>query len=267
MKNLLFITALLCLGTLPSPTEAAYLVSIPLSKSTSSSSLGRGPNQGNNNKSPPNSAAAPAASGQASCPDIHIFGARETTTPPGFGTAETLVDLVTKTFPRTTSEAIIYPAAGGDEYGASVTAGIAAVVNQTGQFTERCPGSIVIMHGYSQGAQIMDDAFCGGPDGSSLNSSVSLVSKTTATNVAAIILMGNPRHVDGLPFNVGNATAGGFAARPKNFKCPAFQNIIQAYCDSPDPFCSNGTDTNTHQGYGKEYGREALLFIISKLIL
>ncbi len=60
-----------------------------------------------------------------------------------------------------------------------------------------------------QGAQIIDDAFCGGPDLPQLNSSVPLISKTTANNTAAIILMGNPRHVNGLPFNVGNATAGG----------------------------------------------------------
>ncbi len=55
----------------------------------------------------------------------------------------------------------------------------------------------------------MDDAFCGGPDGSSLNSTKPLVSRRGAEKVAAIILMGDPRHVRGLPYNVGNATAGG----------------------------------------------------------
>ena len=55
----------------------------------------------------------------------------------------------------------------------------------------------------------MDDAFCGGPDLPSLNSTAPLISKATTSNTIAIILMGNPRHVDGLPFNVGNATAGG----------------------------------------------------------
>lgn len=55
----------------------------------------------------------------------------------------------------------------------------------------------------------MDDAFCGGPDVPSLNSTGRLVSDAVARNTAAIILMGNPRHVDGLPFNVGSAIAGG----------------------------------------------------------
>lgn len=55
----------------------------------------------------------------------------------------------------------------------------------------------------------MDDAFCGGPDGSSLNSTGTLVEDAVARQVAAIILMGDPRHVRGLSFNVGNATEGG----------------------------------------------------------
>jgi len=144
-----------------------------------------------------------------SCPQIQIFGARETTTPQGFGSAITLIELVQQRFPGTISEEIVYPAAGGDDYSASVGQGILAVIKQTSAFAVRCPQSIIIMHGYSQGAQIMDDAFCGGPDLPQLNSSIPLISKTTANNTAAIILMGNPRHVDGLPFNVGNATAGG----------------------------------------------------------
>ncbi|KAK3379435.1 cutinase-domain-containing protein [Lasiosphaeria ovina] len=201
------------------------------------------------------------------CPLVHVIAARETTTPPGFGSARTLVDLLARTFPGATAEAITYPAAGGADYGASVAEGIGAVVAQTARFAARCPESIIVMHGYSQGAQIMDDAFCGGPDLPQLNSSgVSLVSPAVANNVAAIILMGNPRHVAGLPFNVGNATAGGFAARPAGFKCPEFEKRLQAYCDSPDPFCSNGTDPATHQGYGREYGRDALIFVVSKML-
>lgn len=93
----------------------------------------------------PSSSPAPNA-----CPQVHIFGARETTAPPGFGSAQTLVDLVTKAFPGTTSEAIDYPAAPGKRYGASVAAGIAAVVGQTEAFAARCPDAVIIMHGYSQ---------------------------------------------------------------------------------------------------------------------
>ncbi len=58
-----------------------------------------------------------------------------------------------------------------------------------------------------------------------------------------------------------------FAARPKGFQCPAFQERIQSYCDSPDPVCSNGTGTATNEGYGKEYGHAALRFVVTKILI
>ena len=48
-----------------------------------------------------------------SCPQIHIFGARETTAPAGYGTASVVVNLVLNAFPGSTAEAINYPACGG----------------------------------------------------------------------------------------------------------------------------------------------------------
>ncbi|KAI1209018.1 carbohydrate esterase family 5 protein [Annulohypoxylon truncatum] len=211
------------------------------------------------------SVADAAKARRANCPNIHIFGARETTAPPGFGSASTVVDLVMNANDGATSESIVYPAAGGNEYASSVSSGILAVANQTNTFNQMCPDSKIVVVGYSQGAQIVDDAFCGGPDGTSLNTSMALVSTGVSEMVAAIILMGDPRHVNGLPYNVGNATAGGFAARPAGFQCPAFENIIQEYCDAADPFCAKGNSTATHQGYGREYGQAALQFVQSKL--
>ncbi|KAI1498909.1 cutinase-domain-containing protein [Biscogniauxia marginata] len=202
---------------------------------------------------------------QQSCPNVQIFGARETTAPPGFGSAATVVNLVQQGNPGSTSESIIYPAAGGNSYASSVTAGVAAIANQTSAFNQRCPNTKIVMVGYSQGAQITDDAFCGGPDGSSLSTTEPSVSSGVRSMVAAIILMGNPRHVDGLPFNVGNATEGGFAARPVGFSCPEFEDIIQAYCDAEDPFCAKGTSMATHQGYGFEYGQQAFEFVQEQL--
>lgn len=53
------------------------------------------------------------------CPSVHIFGARETTAPPGFGSASTVVNLIQRANNGATSEPIIYPAAGGNAYAAS----------------------------------------------------------------------------------------------------------------------------------------------------
>ena len=56
-----------------------------------------------------------------------------------------------------------------------------------------------------------------------------------------------------------------FAARPAGFVCQTYQGLIQSYCDAPDPFCSKGNSTSTHQSYGKVYGQQALDFIKKKL--
>ena len=45
-----------------------------------------------------------------SCPNVHVFGARETTAPAGYGTSSVVVNLVLNAYPGSTSEAINYPA-------------------------------------------------------------------------------------------------------------------------------------------------------------
>ncbi|ELR10772.1 hypothetical protein GMDG_05027 [Pseudogymnoascus destructans 20631-21] len=50
---------------------------------------------------------------QSSCPGIHIFGARETSVSPGYGTAGVVVNLVLNAHSGSTAEAIVYPACGG----------------------------------------------------------------------------------------------------------------------------------------------------------
>jgi acetylxylan esterase len=84
------------------------------------------------------------------CPNIHIFGARETTAPAGFGSAGTVVNLILKAHPGATSEAINYPAAGGNSYGSSVQAGTTAVGNAVNSLVSRCPNTQIVLVGYSQ---------------------------------------------------------------------------------------------------------------------
>lgn len=47
---------------------------------------------------------------QSSCPNVHVFGARETTAPAGYGSSSTVVNLVLNAYPGSTAEAISYPA-------------------------------------------------------------------------------------------------------------------------------------------------------------
>ncbi|KAI1129404.1 carbohydrate esterase family 5 protein [Nemania abortiva] len=199
-----------------------------------------------------------------SCPGVYVFGARETTAPAGYGTSAGLVNMVTAAYPGSQSAAITYPACGGQSqcggvsYDSSATQGTAAVVSAVNSLNGRCPNTKIVLIGYSQGGQIMDNALCGG-------AGQTLTGNALAA-VKAAIFMGDPHNVAGLPYNVGTCTAGGFAARPSGFQCsPASPSIIKSYCDAADPYCCNGNDANTHQGYVNKYGSQALAFIQSKL--
>ncbi|KAL2862811.1 putative acetyl xylan esterase (Axe1) [Aspergillus lucknowensis] len=206
-----------------------------------------------------------------SCPQIHVFGARETTAAPGFGSSSYVVDAVLSAYSGATSEAIDYPACGGDascggaSYGQSVAAGIEAVGTAVNGFNSQCPDAQIVLVGYSQGGEIFDAALCGGgvPNQGIADNGV-VLSESAVAQVKAAIFMGDPLYSAGLPYNVGTCSAGGFDARPSGFSCPS-ASVIQSYCDSADPYCCNGNDANTHNGYGQEYGQQALQFIQSQL--
>ncbi|KAM0693237.1 hypothetical protein Q7P36_006490 [Cladosporium allicinum] len=208
---------------------------------------------------------------QSNCPNVHVFGARETTASPGYGSSSTVVNLVLNAYPGSTAEAISYPACGGQSscggatYDASMRAGIAAMASAVNGFNSRCPNSQLVIVGYSQGGQVADNAFCGGPDANQGYSTATPAFNSAAMGqIKAVIEMGNPRYRSGVAYQVGSCRTQGFSPRPQGYSCSSASKI-QSYCDSPDPYCCTGNDANVHQGYGSVYGQAALTFIKSKL--
>ena len=94
---------------------------------------------------------APLEERQA-CPNIHIFGARETTAPAGYGSAGTFVNEILNAYPGSTAEAVNYPAAGGTnaQYASSVQQGTVDVASQISAFNQKCPNTKLVVIGYSQ---------------------------------------------------------------------------------------------------------------------
>lgn len=202
--------------------------------------------------------------GRQACPKVYVFGARETTAPAGYGTSQGLVNQVKQAYPGAGSEAIVYPACGGQSqcggvsYDNSATQGTAAVVKAVTAYNQKCPDTQIVLIGYSQGGQIIDNALCGGAGATLTGAALEAVK--------AGIFLGDPHYRAGLPYNVGTCTAQGFAARPSGFQCsPAKIDRLKSYCDSTDPYCCTGNDANSHQQYVNKYGAQALAFIKTKV--
>lgn len=162
------------------------------------------------------SASAASIEVRQSCPQVHVFGARETTVSSGYGSAAGLVNAILSAFPGATAEAINYPACGGQSscggiaYGDSVRAGTQAVTTAINSFHQRCPNTNIAVVGYSQGGQIFDNSFCGGADsGAGITNTASPLTASAHAAVKAVILYGNPRYRAGLPYNVGSCTTQG----------------------------------------------------------
>jgi len=153
---------------------------------------------------------------QGNCPSVHIFGARETTAPAGYGTSQSIVQAVQQAHPGATAEAINYPACGGQsqcggiQYGDSVKQGTAAAARAINAFNQRCPETQIVLVGYSQGGQIFDNAVCGGGDSNSGISDTSIpLTPAAQVMVKAAVFLGDPRHIAGSSYNVGTCKASG----------------------------------------------------------
>lgn len=163
---------------------------------------------------------------RASCPGVHVFGARETTVSSGYGSAGPVVNSIVSAHSGATSEAISYPACGGQSscggisYANSVSQGTSAVITAVTKYAKQCPSTELVLVGYSQGAEIFDAALCGasGSGGS-----------IASFNIKAAIFMGDPRFKAGAPYNVGTCKAGGFDQRSGS--CGNYNSKIQSYCD------------------------------------
>ncbi|KAI0469871.1 cutinase-domain-containing protein [Xylariaceae sp. FL0804] len=203
---------------------------------------------------------------RATCPSVYVFGARETTAAAGYGSTAQLVDEIVAAYPGAGSAAISYPACGGqstcggDSYSQSVAAGTTAVCSAVSSYAAQCPDTKIVLVGYSQGAEIFDNALCGNGDP---NQGLSSTCSISSYNIAAAIFMGDPKFKAGATFNVGTCSVGGFDSITTT--CGSYNSKIKSYCDSSDPYCCNGDDAATHNGYEAEYGSQALAFVQSML--
>jgi cutinase len=200
----------------------------------------------------PTSAGIPSAKAADPCPDVELVFARGTSEPPGIGrVGQALADnLAPQLGSRTLGTyGVDYPAtydflAAAD--GASdATAHIITMSHQ-------CPGTRIVLGGYSQGAAVMD--MLGGipPLGNKIGDvgSAPPLPGSVAGNVAAVAVFGNPSTKFSDPITDSSL----FGGRAIDM------------CSDGDPICSDGRNPFAHTHYeSSDYPGQAANFVAGRL--
>ncbi|SDJ02787.1 cutinase [Frankineae bacterium MT45] len=164
----------------------------------------------------------------------------------GFIVGDTLISNLNKKGPGVfSSEAIDYPANIDTQ---SPVKGDQAEVAQVTAAVAACPNQKIVLSGYSQGAQIVDEALGYDMTGTINGGKPTAVfSDAVISHISAIVLFGNPLG------SIGKHIVGPLASRTKE------------YCADGDPVCQpNQINIFAHLSYFTQT-EDAANFIISKL--
>ncbi|MGB3486412.1 MAG: cutinase family protein [Mycobacterium sp.] len=181
------------------------------------------------------SAGLPTAGAEPPCPDVEILFARGTSEAPGIGrVGEALADsLRAQAGGRTVGTyGINYPAT-YDFLGAAD--GARDATNRIQLMAQQCPGTRIVLGGYSQGAAVIDMLAGIPPLGNRVGDvgSAPPLPSNVSGNVAAAAVFGNPSAKFGVPLS----GSGGFAGRAIDV------------CNEGDPICSDGRNPFAHTSY------------------
>jgi cutinase len=195
----------------------------------------------------------PTAAADEGCPDVELTFARGTAEPPGMGRvgdalAARLVPLLA---PRTLGTyAVVYPASYNF---LSTRQGANDAAAHLADMAQRCPGTRIVLGGFSQGASAMSMLAGVAPVGERIGSigSAPALPPELANNVAAVTVFGNP----GARFGTPLSSSGQFAGRAIDL------------CSPGDPICVvGGRSRGAHGNYdGPPYVDQAAGFIAGRL--
>lgn len=212
-------------------------------------------------------AAAPNGPG-GPCGSVYMIVARGTNEPPGEGHTASLVARIKRASKQPITDVPVdYPATakgGLSGYVDSTGKGDAAVEHMLADAVARCPAQKIVMLGYSQGAQIIGDAIAAG-GGGKLGPQTPPVPSAVSNHVAAVVQMGDPRHMAGQPFDVGTATHDGRFPRAADQRLAPFAGKVRSYCDTGDPFCDSGREMRVHFTYLMKYSDNATRFVVDAI--
>ncbi|KAM3441660.1 hypothetical protein MY4824_001438 [Beauveria thailandica] len=192
---------------------------------------------------------------------LHILVGRGTEEPAGLGETGALAKNISDAVSGSSIVAIDYPATfSKPNYDVSEREGSRAVYDQVTKYHKDCPGHKMAYLGWSQGAQIAVNAFCGGQGG--IFGDDAPIPADAVKDVVAIAIFGDPSFNHTAPYAKGTSTADGLFVRNGIGACANFTNKIVSYCDTGDIYCSAGKNKSVHGLYLVNYPKQMMNFVI-----
>ncbi|KAF4870832.1 Acetylxylan esterase 2 [Colletotrichum siamense] len=160
------------------------------------------------------------------------------------------------------------------DYCDSVEGGIASTRSAVTAYATRCPGSKIVLSGFSQGGQVVGDVLGGGGGTFRSQNCTQEGSEGMAPDVfpgdhvAAALIWGSPRHVANQTYNllVGARMQSGFPREGAQLESlNRWSARLRDYCNDNDPACAQGTSWEAHENYGLKYAEDAAQFVRFKV--
>ncbi|TID02587.1 Acetylxylan esterase 2 [Colletotrichum higginsianum] len=202
------------------------------------------------------------AQGQQPCSTVNIILARGSLEAQGVGLLGNIAKNASTQLPGSIVTPLEYPAQ-LDPYPPSVAAGVTNMTALLNQQAQQCPGTKLVLMGYSQGAQVSLDTLCGTSDGPNFNTTVAQA-PMVGSKIAAVVLFGDPTFVAAQPFVRGTSKKNGIFPRQDFSQCQGLTSRFASFCDESDLFCASGQNLTVHLGYfqNQQYIAMASSFIV-----
>ncbi|GKT47808.1 acetylxylan esterase 2 [Colletotrichum spaethianum] len=205
------------------------------------------------------------AQAQQPCAPVNIIVARGSVEVQGAGLLGNIAKNASSQIPGSIITPLVYPAQ-LDPYPPSVAAGVTNMTSLLNQQAQQCPGTKLVLMGYSQGAQVSLDTLCGTTDGPNFNTTVAQA-PMVGSKIAAVVLFGDPTFIASQPFARGTSKKNGIFPRQDFSQCQSLTTRFASFCDDTDLFCASGQNLTVHLGYfqNQQYIAMASSFIVQNV--
>ena len=189
------------------------------------------------------------------CAQVEVVGARGTNEAMGFGYLLTPIvnDIVSSTSKTVDTYPLPYPAS--DNYVSSEQTGVSDLQSFLTSQATTCPNQLIVLLGYSQGAQVVGDVLAG------------KLAASIQSRIIAVTDFGDPLFNSRETFDVGTYRVGvnGVLGARSSGALSLFSRAIQNYCNGNDGICQAGQSIIGHLQYQNTAAAAAETFILDKI--